>query len=150
MGNTSHEINIIILPFKAKESESVFTTISFNRNINQKKGENLKMPKNLATNKLTILRNRSTTIALLLVLTIAATFITCLPAVNAVNIKTFAYLSLRPNPVGVSQSVLVVFWLNQPPVPTMPATFWENIIVTVTAPDNHQTTLGPFKSDYVG
>jgi outer membrane protein assembly factor BamB len=84
-------------------------------------------------------------------LTIAATLITCLPAVNAASEKTYAFLTVRPNPVGVGQTVFVVFWLSQPPPPgPPPPIFWEGLTVTVTKPDNTTVTLGPFKSDYVG
>ncbi|MEM3377728.1 MAG: hypothetical protein QW674_02125 [Candidatus Bathyarchaeia archaeon] len=53
--------------------------------------------------------------ATFLLLTFAVT-IFALPAVNAHTppwqIPTFAYINVRPDPVGVGQTVLVVVWLE--------------------------------------
>jgi hypothetical protein len=104
-----------------------------------------------------ILRNQFSisAIALILTLTVAAISV-ALPAANAhtppANIETFAYLAVAPNPVGVGQTVTVVFWLSQLP-PTANGQYgdrWENYFVDITLPDGSQETLGPFTSDPVG
>jgi hypothetical protein len=61
-------------------------------------------------------------VAFVLMLTIAATLITCLPAVVAqpqgpeLPIKTEAYLYFRPNPIGVNQTLLVEAWTSPRPM----------------------------------
>ena len=58
-----------------------------------------------------------------------------------VDIK--AYLSFRPNPVGVDQPVLVNMW-------TTPSLNWQRFhqgyIVTITKPDGTKDTIGPMNS----
>jgi hypothetical protein len=104
--------------------------------------------------KMKTLRNKTktATIALVLVLTIAASFITCLPAVNATVFDTYAFITVAPNPIGVGQPVMVVWWLNRFPATATGTTGdrWQNITVTVTKPDASEQTLGPFTSDAVG
>ena len=55
------------------------------------------------------------TIAFVLVLTFAATFV-ALPIVSAhdppLDIPSYAYVSVTPNPIGVGQPVLITMWLN--------------------------------------
>lgn len=86
------------------------------------------------------------------------TILAIAPAANAqapapINIPTYAYLSVSPNPAGVNQPVNVIMWLDKYP-PTASGEFgdrWHNFQVTVTAPDGTTTTLGPFpNSDPVG
>ncbi|MFB3888224.1 MAG: PQQ-binding-like beta-propeller repeat protein [Candidatus Bathyarchaeia archaeon] len=55
----------------------------------------------------------------------------------ALNIPTWAYLTVEPNPVGVGQAAYVNFWLDKAP-PTANAQYgdrWEGFKVTVTKPD---------------
>ena len=69
-----------------------------------------------------------------------------------VNIPTFSFCSVSPNPIGVGQSVNVNFWVGQPP-PTASGQFgdrWANLTVIVTKPDGNKETLGPFTSDATG
>ena len=69
-----------------------------------------------------------------------------------INIPTYAFINVAPNPAGVGQSVTVGFWLNDPP-PTAEAQFgdrWQGFKVTVTKPDGTTESLGPFASDDTG
>ena len=69
-----------------------------------------------------------------------------------VNIPTFTFCSVSPNPIGVGQTVNVNFWVGQPP-PTASGQFgdrWGNLTVIVTKPDGTKETLGPFTSDATG
>ncbi len=62
------------------------------------------------------------------------------------TLETVAYLSLRPDPVGVGQSVLVNVWCS----PGMYHAFaMTNYFVDIKAPDGTTTTVGPFNT-YVG
>jgi outer membrane protein assembly factor BamB len=92
-------------------------------------------------------------IALFLVLTVATTLI-ALPAVNALDISLFAYITATPDPVGVGQDVYVVFWLDRPS-PTAVAGYdptrnWANFTVKVTSPSGKTQNFGPYASDATG
>ena len=65
------------------------------------------------------------------------------------NIPTYAYLNVAPNPVGVGQPVIVVFWLNQiaPTAAGIAGMRFQNYTVTITAPDGTNTTQGPITAD---
>jgi hypothetical protein len=68
------------------------------------------------------------------------------------NVPTYAFVTASPNPVGIGQTVLIVFWLNWVP-PTAAGTTgdrWQNFMVDVTAPSGKVDHLGPFVSDPVG
>lgn len=68
------------------------------------------------------------------------------------NIPTFAYITAAPNPIGVDQTVSLVFWLDKVP-PTaagLGGDRWANLTISVTVPDGSKETLGPFVSDPVG
>jgi len=100
------------------------------------------------------LKNNSkiSTIALILVLTVAATLVTFLPTVNAADLDTYAFLTVTPNTVGVGQTIHVAFWLNFVP-PTASGAGgdrWEDMTVTITKPDLTTETKGPYTSDPVG
>jgi hypothetical protein len=89
-----------------------------------------------------------------LVLTIAASLITCLPIANAKDYDNFAGISVAPNPVGVNQTVTVVFFLINPP-PTARAGFdpaynWNNFTVKITSPTGSTENYGPYVSDATG
>jgi hypothetical protein len=100
-------------------------------------------------------KTMATAIALFLVLTIAVTLV-ALPVANAHTpawaVPTWAYVAVAPNPCGVDQTVIVVFWLDKIP-PTAGGSGgdrWRNFAVTITKPDGSNETLGPFVSDPVG
>jgi len=88
----------------------------------------------------------ATTIALVLMLSFTV-FAVCLLPVSAqppgYN-DTFTYLSVRPNPVGVGQTLLINFWIT-PPLP-QPGIIAIGYTVEITHPDGHVETLGPFNS----
>ena len=99
-------------------------------------------------------KSKIATIALILVLTFSALLI-ALP-VKAHDppweIDTFAFISAAPNPIGVGQTVLVVFWIDKlPPTAQGPnGDRWRGYEVTITKPDGNIEQRGPFTSDPVG
>ncbi|MEM4243983.1 MAG: hypothetical protein QXP44_04190, partial [Candidatus Bathyarchaeia archaeon] len=62
--------------------------------------------------------------------------------------KTYAYIVVTPNPVGIGQSVQVIFgitdYLREYP------DGWSGLTVTVTKPDGTTETLGTYKTDATG
>jgi len=89
-------------------------------------------------------------LTLLLTIAVAASLLT-LPLTSAQTYpekKTYAYIVVTPNPVGVGQQVQVIFgitdYLLQYP------DGWSGLTVTVTKPDGTTETLGPYKTDATG
>ena len=69
-----------------------------------------------------------------------------------INVPTFSFCSVSPNPIGAGQTARVNFWVGEPP-PTASGQFgdrWGNLTVVVTKPDKTTSTLGPFTSDATG
>jgi len=68
------------------------------------------------------------------------------------SIPQYAYINVAPNPAGIGQTVTIGMWLQMIPPTASGATGdrWEGFTVTVTEPDGHTTTLGPFTSDDTG
>jgi hypothetical protein len=60
-----------------------------------------------------------------------------------VTIATTAFISISPNPIGVTQSVLINLWL-EPPVHYN--RFFSGYKVIVTDPDGEEDTIGPLNS----
>jgi hypothetical protein len=92
-------------------------------------------------------RKIALTIALLLILTVSVAFSTYPPPAKAAttwNYKTFAYVSIRPNPCGVNQALLINFWIT-PPMP-QPGILAHGYTIEITKPDATKETLGPFTS----
>ncbi len=95
------------------------------------------------------------TIAILMTISMAASMM-LVPTASAHTppwtIPTYAFITLAPNPAGVSQSVYVSFWIDKAP----PSAYsdwgyrWHNMTVAVTTPGGTTTTLGPFSSDATG
>lgn len=104
---------------------------------------------------------KATLIALFLVLMMAASLI-CLPTINAQTVSNpykqmYIYVTAEPDPVGVGQQVLVVWWIDLlPPLPPEgPGSWsdfdrWHGITVTITDPNGNSKTMGPYTSDSVG
>jgi hypothetical protein len=94
-----------------------------------------------------------TTIAFILILTIAFMLIPCLPIVNAQQkeIPTYAFVSVAPNPVGVGQTATVLMWIDKvPPLLTIEGSWvseWSGYKLTITKPDGGIETHGPLTSD---
>lgn len=63
-----------------------------------------------------------------------------------VSYPTLAYISFRPNPVGVGQPLLVNVWL-QPPI-HVARYFKDAFLVTFTKPDGSTDKIGPLSSYY--
>ena len=64
-------------------------------------------------------------IALFLILTVAASLMAVLPIADAVTVSnqaSYCYNSVSPNPTGVGQNALIVFWLN--PFPADQQRYW--------------------------
>jgi hypothetical protein len=102
---------------------------------------------NISNNKTKI-----STIALILTLTISA-IIVALPITNAADPPktwtTVSFISVSPNPVGVNQEVLVVFWMDKahPLALGFERGKFTGFTVEVTKPDNTKDILGPFDGD---
>jgi hypothetical protein len=94
------------------------------------------------------------TAILILVLTISAFFAGVQPAnaVPNVQVKTYAFIAVNPNPIGVNQPAQVSFWLADPPPTAAGITGdrWIGFKVTITKPDGKTETVGPKNSDAVG
>ncbi len=89
---------------------------------------------------------KAVTIALVFALTTAA-FVARFPLADALDIQTYAYISVSPNPIGVNQTLLVNVWL----VPSIPANAsYHNYTVKFTKPDGTVDTIGPFDSGIGG
>ncbi|WGM88650.1 MAG: PQQ-binding-like beta-propeller repeat protein [Candidatus Bathyarchaeum tardum] len=88
------------------------------------------------------------TLTLVLLLAISAVIVT-LPIANAQQTKaTVAYLGAMPNPVGVSQQVLLHIGITESLASAEMG--WEDMTVEVTRPDGTTETLGPYKTDSTG
>jgi len=86
-------------------------------------------------------------ISLLMIISIGA-MITQLPkAAGAINIQTFAYINVAPNPCGVGQTVTVDFWLG---VPLEDSEVAVNMTLVITNPNGATTVQGPYISDITG
>jgi hypothetical protein len=100
--------------------------------------------------KITI-NKKITTLSMILLLAIGA--LGSLSLVNAQpppgpDKKTFAYVGLIPDTVGIGQEVLVHIGIHTPT--GGPEWGWEGLTATVTRPDGTTFTLGPFKTDATG
>lgn len=94
------------------------------------------------------IRNKTSTVALFMLLAMTFSF-AILPAANAqITRKTYAFCGVTPNPVGVGQAVLIHLGISQQTARTYDS--WQGLTVTVTKPDGTTQTLGPFKTDSTG
>jgi hypothetical protein len=59
----------------------------------------------------------------------------------------FPYITASPNPVQVNQGVVITFGF---PMPTLPPSYYEGWMLTITKPDGTIITKGPFRSDSTG
>ncbi len=100
-----------------------------------------------------IQRNKTIALALAAVLTLTAALITCLPIAAAQKTEVTAYLSFRPNPIGVNQELLINAWVT--PIPLMGPDLSlppsrTNYMVYFTDPDGNIDTVGPLDSNSDG
>ncbi len=96
-------------------------------------------------------KNKNLAIALIMLLTAVPLFAIPLAEAHVPpwTIPTYAYIVASPDPVGVGQTVFVVFWLDKVP-PTaggIGGDRWTGFTVRITAPDGTTETKGPFTSD---
>ncbi len=94
-------------------------------------------------------------LAILLTLMTFTSMLVALPTVNAHappwTVPTWCYIAVTPDIVGISQQVLVVFWINAIP-PTANGQYgdrWQ-FYLDIIKPDGTKETLGPYTSDPVG
>ena len=68
------------------------------------------------------------------------------------QIPTYAFINVAPNPAGEGQSVNIGFWLAQqtPTAGTVYGDRWTGMTVKVTKPDGTTENLGPFTADDTG
>ena len=98
--------------------------------------------------KISINKSKITTIAFILLLTISA-IIVALPQASAQRTqKTWPYLGVIPNPVGVNQPVLLHVGITESR--SNQALGWEGMTVTVIDPENVETILPVPKTDSTG
>jgi hypothetical protein len=85
-------------------------------------------------------------LALSIVLTLPS--VALINEVSAVDVKSNLFISAVPDPIGVGQSLNIQWWLTIPhPVSGMT---WENIKVTIQAPNGNTKTFDGLKSDING
>ena len=105
-------------------------------------------------------KTKISTIAFVLMLTIAAMLITGLPSVNAAvtNYNSYVYCSVGNSVIGVNQQVLLIFWTADVPpdigeiAGTVPGgrAGWYDVGFYVTDPEGNKETITVAKSDPVG
>jgi hypothetical protein len=99
-------------------------------------------------------KTKTASIALILMLTFSATIL-ALPIVSAHEpawtVPTWSYVNVTPNPVGVGQQAVVVFWCDKYP-PTAVGAYGDRwtFNIEVTTPSGSKQNLGPITSDPVG
>jgi hypothetical protein len=99
-------------------------------------------------------KNKTTLIALFLMVSMALSSVAFLPNANAADNNSYGFITVSPNPVGVGQSVLALFFLTNPS-PTGRAGFdplynWNNFTVKITSPSGEIENFGPYTSDATG
>ncbi len=100
-------------------------------------------------------KTRNSLLALFLIFAFAISLVT-LPAATAhtppITVKTYAFINVAPDPIGVGQQATVSFWLDKVPIGAEGpwGSRWHNLTVTVTKPDGNTETIGPFDSDVNG
>jgi len=94
-------------------------------------------------------KTKLSTIALILVLTISAILV-ALPAVTAQSPtkKTYAYIGAIPNPVGVTQMVLLHVGITENLASANQG--WEGLSVTIERPDGEIDTIDNIRTDATG
>jgi hypothetical protein len=126
---------------------------------NHSRGKNRsheKMNKNINANKINLRRSKSkaTTIALIAIMTIA-TLMAFLPVSQAdlVTRPTHAYVTLSANPIGMGQTEVVTFRieeLNPLSSGVFVTEVWRGFTVKITNPQGNTETKGPFNADTTG
>jgi len=96
-------------------------------------------------------KSKAKTIAIstVLMVTIAISLV-ALPSEAQIvgSTESYPFIGATPNPVGVGQEVLLHIGITQQLQITQDG--WEDLTVTVTDPDGHTQTLGPYRTDSTG
>jgi len=97
----------------------------------------------------TFKKSKLSTIALVLMITLSALLI-ALPTASAqaTHKQSYPYIGAIPNPVGVNQQVLLHVGITDSTQTTEDG--FTGLTVTVTDPEGHEETLGPFRTDSTG
>jgi hypothetical protein len=101
-------------------------------------------------------KNKTATLFALFLMFAMTFSLVALPSANAHTppwtVKTFAFIEVNPNPVGVGQTAYVNFWIDCVPPTAIGSwgTRWHGFKVTVTTPNGDTTDLGTFDSDATG
>jgi len=70
---------------------------------------------------------------------------------SSATLASNTYLVVSPNPIGVDQTVNIMFWLdNSPPQIYSDHYYGWNYTLSITKPDGTTETQGPYESDPVG
>jgi len=93
-------------------------------------------------------KSGATAVALFLLIAMAVSLVALPNATAADTWQTYAFIGATPNPVGVGQEVLLHVGIKHPLANTNEG--WKGITVTVTRPDGHTETLGPYETDSTG
>jgi outer membrane protein assembly factor BamB len=66
-----------------------------------------------------------------------------------IEVPTYAFLAITPDPIGVGQAATVVMWIDKAPVSAtgIAGDRWTGYKITVTKPNGDTESLGPFTSD---
>ncbi|MCW4006149.1 MAG: PQQ-binding-like beta-propeller repeat protein [Candidatus Bathyarchaeota archaeon] len=114
------------------------------------------MTQKLVDNMLKAVGNKTFTTATLTLLLAFSMFIAAAPTANAHDppweIPTYAYITAAPNPIGVDQTVTLVYWIDKIP-PTAAGVAgdrWVDLTIDVTLPDGTTETIDSLISDPVG
>ena len=100
------------------------------------------------------MKNRYFAVSLILLLSLSAAAL--VPALSCAqtsiaNVPSNTYLVISPNPIGVGQTVNIMFWLdNTPPQIYSNYYYGWNYTLSITKPDGTVETQGPYESDPVG
>ncbi len=92
-------------------------------------------------------------ILVLSVLAISTFSFAITPSTNAhdpaIDVPTYAYLVISPDPVGIGQAATVVMWIDKaPPSATgISGDRWQGYTITVTKPNGDTQKIGPLTSD---
>jgi outer membrane protein assembly factor BamB len=95
-------------------------------------------------------KNKIATLITLILMFAIVISLVALPPANAQSgtRKTYAFIGAVPNPVGVGQEVLLHVGITHPLSSDL--YHWDGLTVTITRPDGHTETLGPFSTDSTG
>jgi hypothetical protein len=97
--------------------------------------------------KMNEIKNKAvvTLIAIILVLSMSITTLAYLPSANALThteSDTFAFITVSPDPVGIGQTMTVMYWLVEmnPLSAANQDAVWHNFTITITKPDGTSET----------